>query len=307
MKKYFILVLAFLMLMAIASVVSADILEEIEGCCCHSTLYTHRIGGDDRVETAIEISKFLMPEINGKETDLIATSMGIAQVPFDRTVIICRSDDYPDALAAAGLAGQIPGLMRAPILLNNSSTLDPRVEDELDRLYGGFDDLGEGDVIFLIGGEGALSSSIEDDLEDFGFRVERLGGANRYETATLIADEIDDINEIDGIFICTGENWPDALAAAAFACWNGDWPILLVQQDNIPGPTLDWLLANKEHDAYVIGGPGVISSDVMSDLGFYLDGDVERVYGDNRYETCIALAEHPDLWNMPPTDEPDTD
>ena len=307
MKKILLLFLALSMILGITSVGFASMSIAANGgdrefCCCHSTLYTFRIGGEDRIETAIEISKWMVDD-----GDLLG----------DSEVIICRADDYPDALAAASLAGYF-GWPDCPILLNNSDTLDPRVEDELERLYGDFGDLDdEDDTVYLIGGEGALSSSIEDDLEDLGFGVERIGGDDRYETAANVADELMDLDggDMEGLLICTGENWPDALAAAAFSAyaaddWNDEYPILLVKKDEIPGPTLDFLLANKGDGnggftTYVIGGPGVISSDVMADLGYYMDGDVERVAGDNRYETCVEIAEHPDLWDEPATDGPD--
>ncbi|MCK4776821.1 MAG: cell wall-binding repeat-containing protein, partial [Actinomycetia bacterium] len=212
-----------------------------------------------------------------------------------------------DALAAASLAGWFDDGDEddaVPILLNPSDSLDPRVEDELERL---FDCEAEGveAKCYIIGGEGALSSNVEDDLEDLGFLdVERVGGADRYETAVDIAQELQSLGAENGqMFIATGEDWPDALSASGYSycisCHDEDiyMPILLVRKNEIPDSTLDWLLANRDmNDTFVVGGPGVISSDVMSDLGYYSDGNVERIYGDNRFETCVALAEHEDLW-----------
>ena len=42
----------------------------------------------------------------------------------------------------------------------------------------------------------------------------------------------------------------------------------------------------------VIGTPG----HTLTSVCYYMEGNVERVYGDNRFETGVALAEHENLW-----------
>ena len=83
MKKYLLLVLVVGLLFSFVAVSYAD------------TLYTERYWGADRIDTALEIS--------GEWGD-----------DSREDIILCRSDLYPDALAAAGLAG----IFNVPILLN---------------------------------------------------------------------------------------------------------------------------------------------------------------------------------------------
>ncbi|MCK4777716.1 MAG: cell wall-binding repeat-containing protein, partial [Actinomycetia bacterium] len=157
MKKYIVLMLTFSFLLIIVNFVFAD------------TTYTERLAGNDRIETAIEISDDVFSNgwCDGAE------------------VIVCRSDLYPDALSASSLAGWFT----CPILLNPSDSLDSRVEDELDRLFDGFDTT---DTVYIIGGEAALSEEVEDDLEDLDCTVIRIGGTDRYDTAQKVAEELED-------------------------------------------------------------------------------------------------------------------
>ena len=62
-------------------------------------------------------------------------------------------------------------------------------------------------------------------------------------------------------YIATGANFPDALGAAPVAAL-GLGPILPVQQNSIPQPTLDELNRLQPGFIYIMGGTGVISAAV---------------------------------------------
>ena len=93
------------------------------------------------------------------------------------------------------------------------------------------------------------------------------------------------------VFIATGENFPDALAAAAAAgAWNA--PVLMVRQDSVPQAVIDEL--NRLHPGVIViaGGSDVVSNGVKSTLeGLAFGPTVVRLQGNTRYETAVEISE----------------
>jgi hypothetical protein len=115
----------------------------------------------------------------------------------------------------------------------------------------------------------------------------RLGGQNRYETAALVAEQV----KRDGLagttaLLTTGENFPDAVVAGA---WQEDAVILLTTRHSIPEATLRVLGGGWIRNVVVVGGPAVISDDVVGRVRS-LNIEVNRVYGDDRYATSLAVS-----------------
>jgi hypothetical protein len=137
---------------------------------------TERIYGDNRIDTAIALSK-----ANFTKAD---------------TVVIARADDYPDALTASVLAKAVNG----PILLSYPDRVNDKVLAEISRL-------GARNLL-LIGGEEAMHASTAQAYAK-GRNTERIGGKNRYDTAGLIADTITQrTGKKTQAMIATGENFP---------------------------------------------------------------------------------------------------
>jgi len=92
------------------------------------------------------------------------------------------------------------------------------------------------------------------------------------------------------VYIATGENFPDALGAAATAAL-GLGPVLLVQQNAVPAPTLTELNRLQPPDIVIVGGTAVISDAVKTQLeGLAWGPTVTRIAGTNRYDTAAALS-----------------
>jgi putative cell wall-binding protein len=190
------------------------------------------------------------------------------------TVIIATGLNFPDALAGASLAGAYG----APILLVNS-TLPAVVEDEIDRL-------GATDCIIL-GSEAAVSADVEDDLAALGLDITRIGGADRFETAAMIAGETVALlgDAWDGsAFLVTGYDFPDALSAGPLSSYAG-YPVFLGSQNGVSDATLATMNELGVTQVYIIGGPSVITLD--ADAGV----SAQVLAGDDRYETAAAVAE----------------
>jgi hypothetical protein len=91
------------------------------------------------------------------------------------------------------------------------------------------------------------------------------------------------------VYVATGENFPDALGAAAAAAVQGG-PVLLVRKGSIPSETAAELSRLSPDVIYVVGGTAVITDSVVSQLGAYA-ATVTRVAGANRYATAAAVSQ----------------
>ena len=115
--------------------------------------------------------------------------------------------------------------------------------------------------------------------------VERLGGANRIETAVAVS--ADSFASAGTVVIATGSSYADALAGATLAAERSA-PMLLV------GDTLDPAVA-AEIDrlgptrAVVLGGPAAVSAGVTESLTA-LGLAVTRIQGADRFATARAVA-----------------
>ena len=243
-----------------------------------------RLAGSDRIETAIKASQ------EGYPSD--AT-----------TVVLARSDAYPDALAGAPLAHARGG----PLLLTGSAGLDARVASEIQRLHA--------TNAILLGGEQALSPTVIDDLRGLGFRdrdIVRIAGKDRFATSVAIARNLPASSALVAKGAdANGQGWPDALAASSAAALL-QRPILLTAPDTLPQSVSTFLDEGSIDSVDVIGGTAAVSDAVSNQLKQRMD-DVERVAGANRYETSLAVAKFAlkagadptELWLATGSDWPD--
>jgi len=215
--------------------------------------------------------------------DRYATSVAISQAAYPDgadVVIIATGSNWPDALGGATLADAVD----APILLTAPNKLPAVVIAEIRRL-------GATKAIIL-GGKSAVSAKVETALRELVATVERIGGTDRYATATAIAQaSVAAIGtEYDGtVILATGSNFADALAASPMAASKG-WPLLLVGSKGLAGiqSTLDSLGAT---DIVILGGTKAVAAGVQSELAArYGTGNVTRLAGANRYATSTAIA-----------------
>lgn len=191
------------------------------------------------------------------------------------TVFVATGKDYPDALAAAALAGSV----EAPVLLTREDSVPAATLNELGRL--------SPSKVYVLGGDSAVSDGVIAAIGRHvkGADVERLSGSNRYGTAAVISQEFE---SADVVYVATGANFPDALAGAARA-GALDGPVLLVKPNSVPGATAAELDRLNPADIKVLGGTAAVSDDVLTELGTY--GEVERISGATRYETAVKISQ----------------
>jgi putative cell wall-binding protein len=117
-------------------------------------------------------------------------------------------------------------------------------------------------------------------------RVRRVHGKDRYESAAATAEFW---KESETVFVATGSNFPDSLAAGVTAARIGT-PVLLVSKDSVPPSTEHQLRRLKPDTVYLAGGTAAVSRSVESKIKDITGAKVIRLAGDDRYETAEVLT-----------------
>lgn len=213
-----------------------------------------RLSGASRYDTAVQVSHRFSPGVDA--------------------VFVATGENFPDALAAAAAAASADG----PLLLTAPKALPDAVRSELERL--------SPHKIYVVGGDGAVSASIQTEMAQIA-PVVRFGGVDRYDTGLSIVRG--SFSTASSAFIATGRSFPDALAASGAAGAEGA-PVILVDGGaaQIPDEVTDVLRTLGVEDVYLIGGTGVIPASMESqlqDMGF----SVTRYGGADRYATTALI------------------
>ncbi|TDL33140.1 N-acetylmuramoyl-L-alanine amidase [Jeotgalibacillus sp. S-D1] len=131
-------------------------------------------------------------------------------------------------------------------------------------------------------------SIIEIDQADAStYNIDRISGADRYDTAVKISKE--QWTTAKTVVLAVGDNFPDALAGAPLA-HKLNAPILLSSKDSINKNTLNEIKRLKASTVVILGGPSVISKAAekqLTDLNIKID----RIQGANRSETSAKIAQ----------------
>ena len=191
-----------------------------------------RISGNDRYLTSIKISQ------NGWEKSDI--------------VVLAQGNGFADALAGVPLAQK----QDSPILLTVKDRLYQETLNEIKRL-------GAKNAIIL-GGPAAVSDSVTKALQKEGLKVERIAGADRFETAAKIALKVAPAG-VGKAAVVNGLDFPDALSVASHAAKQG-LPILLTQTNTLPKATKDAIDSLGVSQTIVVGGTTVVSNKVKDSL-----------------------------------------
>ncbi len=196
-----------------------------------------RIAGSDRYATAAAVSRS-------------AFGPGVA------AAFVATGASFPDALAAGPAAVKL----RGPVLLTEGTSLPQSIRDELSRL--------KPQKIYVLGGTAVVSESVRNALQAYtSAPVVRLAGADRYATSVAVSKTF--FNRPVSSYLATGMNFPDALSAGPVAGRAGS-PLLLTGSTSVPsivGTELQRLFAPR---TWLIGGTGVIGSQVVSQLNALL-------------------------------------
>jgi putative cell wall-binding protein len=179
-------------------------------------------------------------------------------------VVLASSTSFADALSAAPLTAAHD----APLLLTPGTALDPTVATEMIRV------LNPGGSVYILGGNASISPAVASAVAADGFRVIRLGGADRYATAIKVADSLGDPSTV---LLASGVNFPDGLTGSVAAA-QVHGALLLTAGSYLPPEVATYL---KSHAGKVtaIGGPASMA-----------DKTAIRIVGADRYATAAMVA-----------------
>ena len=216
-----------------------------------------RIAGRNRQLTAVEVSKTLFEKAD--------------------TVIITSSDKMVDSLAASpkGIA------INAPTLFVEKDSIMDEVLQEIKRL--------NPTKIIIAGGKDSISGDVAKQLQQLGIKQQRIAGADRFETAVKLGEEIrrNSSNKTDVILV-NGYNSIDALTAGSLAA-KLNIPILLTGSDQLNKTTEKALKNWNIQNVIIVGGHTQVSETIASQLKN--DGvNTSRLAGRTRVETALEVA-----------------
>ncbi|HUR48601.1 MAG TPA: cell wall-binding repeat-containing protein [Acidimicrobiales bacterium] len=213
-----------------------------------------RIGGRDRFETSQQIAERL-------------GSSNVGQVDNNRTAIVGSGRNFPDVLAG----GPLSFANRLPAILTDTNSLPQPARNALTNL--GIE------RVFLLGGPAAVSANVENQLRDMGITVERLGGANRQDTAVIIAETAFNRLGFDEthVNLARGDHFADALSGGPHAGDESNGgsepgsapaPIVLALSPTVLSiETSDFLTehSNTLRDGHIFGGTAAVSDAVADE------------------------------------------
>lgn len=186
-----------------------------------------RISGSDRYETAVEVAKKL------------GTSKYIAVV---------TGDNYPDAISVAPVAAK----MGMPILLVSKDDMTVAVRNYISGK--------KFEKTYVIGGYNDISEGVEKGFSN----PVRISGSDKYERNIGVLKAFQDSIDFDTVYVATGNNYPDALAASVLAA-KGSNPVVLTDS-YVPWMLKDYMRSRVVSNFVVLGGTGAVSSSVESIL-----------------------------------------
>ena len=216
-----------------------------------------RLQGEDRWETSAQIA--------GEFGDV-------------DTVYLASGLEFPDALS-----GSAPAVKDgAPVLLTKPGKLSNAAADALGPL--------NPERVFVLGGPEAIGDEVLAQVEELtGAEVVRLSGDERYSTAAAVAQARFTAADVDTVYVASGLEFADSLAAGPLAGLGSD-PILLTKPGDVPQATVAALQALDPEHVVVLGGPLAVDASVYAELATYAD-TIERVAGEDRYETAVRIAD----------------
>jgi putative cell wall-binding protein len=197
--------------------------------------------------------------------------------------VVATGERFPDALAGSYLAGVRSG----PIVLTRPDALPSATAAALNKL-------GTTNVTIL-GGTAAVSSGVENDLRSRGYKVERIAGASRYQTAQRVAQAagaaaVGSPGGKKTAIVSSGENFPDALAAGPLS-FASKLPTLLTPRDRLASEARAALSSLGIGHVLIPGGTAAVSQAAEAEIAA-MGISVQRFAGTDRSATAALLADY---------------
>lgn len=211
-----------------------------------------RIGGANRVDTSL----LLLDKAANKSEVVLATGR-----------------NFPDGLVAGALAGASKS---GVVLTMGTTAIEPETLSKLKSA-------GTSKVT-IVGGTGVVSQGVEDSLKTAGIQVNRIAGTDRYDTAFQVFEHMKASGKLKlnargepHVFVATGRDFPDALAASAVAAKIGAAVVLADTPEQV-----NRVVAGTR--PYAVGAQ---IDKLMANMGVSMSGWFD---GKDRYDTANKLV-----------------
>ena len=230
-----------------------------------ATKNTTRVAGADPVATAAGVALAVYPSTGG--------------VPGPDAVSLVDSGDWQSGVAAAGLTAPPIG---APILLSAGNDIPSLTQDAIEALGPGGSAATQGTQVFRVG----------DAASPSGVDVQHVTGRN----PAAVAAQIDALRQkLTGekpsdILLVSAAEPQYAMPAASWAARSGD-PVLFVNKDSVPKPTIDALKRDQGANVYALGPSSVISDEALTNAGS-ATSEVVRIGDTDPVQNAIDFARY---------------
>ena len=222
-----------------------------------------RIGGHDRFDVAINISK----EYENSDTCYLINYLA-----------------YPDAIASSNYIKDRNG-KHIPIYYTKSNQLDVKTLNHLKaKKY---------KEVVIFGGEKSVSNKVIQQLQNNGIKVRRSSaGRDRYDTVNQLLKGSTNY-QAENIILVSGENFADSLIATSLAK-KLNCKIIITQNNEIDKTIKNEFFNTntkqraKVDNVYIVGGEKSISKNIEQQ--FSTIAKVHRISGRDRYDTSLQLA-----------------
>ncbi|MBQ1508238.1 MAG: cell wall-binding repeat-containing protein [Erysipelotrichaceae bacterium] len=191
---------------------------------------TERLSGKTRYDTSLAI--------------LEAAGVG------DEIILVATGRSSADSLSASGL-----GL---PMLLVDGK------KDSLNEKQRAFLEAHSSNIVYILGGSGAVSDSIQSEITSFDPNISRISGATRYDTTVAIAQTF--FWDPDKVILAAARDaeFPDGLCAGPLA-YALKAPIVLTN-DGKEGAAVAYAVSERIGSGYITGGSARISDDTAGKI-----------------------------------------
>ena len=197
------------------------------------------LGGPSAVPEYMEdgLELFQVKRLAG--ADRFGTNLAILEEAGvgDKDILVCTGLSFADSLSASA--------SKMPILLVWNKLTDAQKE-----FLSGLN----GNNLYIIGGESAVSMDMQNQVAEYG-PVDRIGGSNRFETSVLIAEWFFD--DPDSAVLAYAWNYPDGLCGGALAA-TMDAPLILTMT-KYETQAAEYIQGYNITTGTVLGGTGLIS------------------------------------------------
>lgn len=215
------------------------------------------VGGESAVSSAVEAELEAQTGTTATRIqglDRFSTAVAVSEVAFPgaaQTVFLAFGGNFPDAVVAGSLGAN----EQAPVLLVDQNSAPQVVLDRLEEL--------SPNAIHVLGGATVISDNVLGQVQAAtGVTPARISGIDRHSTS-VAGSAFAFPAGADTVYIATGNNFPDALAAGPAAAAEGA-PVLLVQTSCMPEVVRREIERLGASTMVVIGGGSVVSDATAS-------------------------------------------